>query len=149
MLNNVSWGQYFSGVILILVLYYLIITLIFYRDEIQSFLQPKISGTDAGQQKNHNADQTTNALSVPEAEQAADGLQVVVSDLRGILEAGKEASKEQLLEQLSQRLANYAGLRLPAFRAALSKFIIQHAESICGVILSEEELEEAWAGLPR
>lgn len=146
MLNNVSWGQYFASVILILILYYLVVALLFYRDEIQSLLQPKISPTGSGQQQKSNAD-TKDKLREPD--EAFDGLEVVISDLRGILEAGKEASKERLLGQLSGRLASYAGLRHPAFRAAINNYIVTHAKEISGAAFSEQELSAAWDRLPR
>jgi hypothetical protein len=144
MLNNVSWGQYFSGVILIVVLYYIFIALLFYRDEIQSLLQPKISFPGSGQLNYQKADHT---VTQKESDEATDGLQQVVSDLRGILEAGKEASKEELLRQFSHRLVNYAGLRLPAFRAAIANYIITQAKEICGVSFSEQELAAEWDAL--
>lgn len=80
-----------------------------------------------------------------------DELEAVVADLkRSVLEqAGKETSKNQLLVQLKQRLANYTGLRQPAFRTALNHFIMQNAKEICGVDFTEKELDAAWRELPR
>ena len=87
----------------------------------------------------------------PEAEHTFEELEGIVTDIRhSILEvAGKKVSKEELLNQLKLRLAFYGGLRLPAFRIALNNFIIQYAESICGVVFSEDELNAAWETLPR
>ncbi len=80
-----------------------------------------------------------------------DELERLVTEIRhSILDkAGKNISKEALLAQLSERLNNYGGLRQPAYRVALTNFIIEQSENICGVSFSEEELEEAWEKLPR
>jgi hypothetical protein len=44
--------------------------------------------------------------------------------------------------QLKERLASFAGLRQPACRVALTNYIVRYAKTFCGVVFSEQELEE-------
>ncbi|OJV52482.1 MAG: hypothetical protein BGO31_07480 [Bacteroidetes bacterium 43-16] len=78
-------------------------------------------------------------------------LEKLINDLRYniLVKVGKTATKEQLLEAISEKVANYDGLHHPAFRYALNNYIIHHTQNICGVKIEEEELEALWKGLPR
>lgn len=78
-------------------------------------------------------------------------LEKLINDIRFniLVKAGKTATKEQLLDAFSEKVANYDGLHHPAFRYALNNYIIQHTENICGVKIEEGELETLWKGLPR
>ncbi|GEM63901.1 hypothetical protein SF1_18830 [Sphingobacterium faecium NBRC 15299] len=78
-------------------------------------------------------------------------LEKLINDLRFniLVKAGKTATKEQLMEAFSEKVANYDGLHHPAFRYALNNYIIQYTEKICGVKIEEEELENLWNDLPR
>jgi len=146
MLSNVSWSEYLAAVVILLVLYYVIIGLKYYRKEITSLLSGKLPNKD---------NTSKNVLKSPEGRQqdapSFDELEAVVNDLRySILDkAGNPAIKAELLGQLKQRLASYAGLRRPAYRVAINNYIITHAKEICGVVFSESELEAAWEALLR
>ena len=78
-----------------------------------------------------------------------DALTQVASEIRhGILmEAGNQASKQELLTRLKAVLVHHGGLRTPASRGALNGFIVQQARALCGVEFSEEELEREWESL--
>ncbi|WP_157604488.1 hypothetical protein [Solitalea canadensis] len=80
-----------------------------------------------------------------------DELEKVVSNIRGsILEkAGKDVSKAELLKELKVKLTNYEGLHQPACRVAITNFMIKETKELCGVVLSEEELESVWETLLR
>ncbi|WEK17907.1 MAG: hypothetical protein P0Y49_13980 [Candidatus Pedobacter colombiensis] len=137
MLEAITWKTYLTVILLSVLIYYIMIGSIFYRTEIRNFL------------KRHNQKDDDNDSEGAEHFSSFDQLENVVKDIRhDILEkAGKTASKAELLGQLSERLANYDGLHQPAFRMALNNYIIQHGESICGVVFSEQELEAAWEKL--
>lgn len=140
--NGISWGTYLTVLVILVAAYYIIIGALYYKKEFRSLLSGK--GKSSG----------TNEKDEEEQEQGDslfDELEEVVLDIRSnILEqAGKSVGKADLLDQLKERLITYGGLRNPAFRVAVDNFIIKHAEEICGVVYSEEELEAAWGILPR
>jgi hypothetical protein len=143
MLSKFTWSDYVAVVAILGGAYYLIIAIRYYRKEMTGILSGKLKF------KQKISDGYTAPGELEEAD--FDELEAVVVDLkRSVLEqAGTSATKEQLLLQLKQRLANYDGLRQPAYRVAVNHYIMQHAQEICGVAFSEGELDAAWKTLPR
>lgn len=144
MLSHYSWGDYLLTVCVLTGTYYLVIGFIYFRRDMKlPFSKARLSSVHS-KEKNKSPESDRSEL-------LAEELEMVANDLRyAILEkAGKNASKPQLLDQLLSRLENYTGLRQPAYRVAISNYVIRHAKEICGVEFSAEELEEAWKTLPR
>ncbi len=146
MFKSITWSNYFTAVVILLALWYGIIILVYYRKELFNLLNGKY------QIPTRKKKQQTSEEDIPEeGEHTFEELEGIVTDIRHSIfeKAGNNAGKAELLMQLKARLANYGGLRQPAFRVAINNFIIQHAESICGVVFSEDELNEVWQTLPR
>ncbi|WP_316834992.1 hypothetical protein [Pedobacter nutrimenti] len=139
MLEGITWKAYLLVVGIAIVIYYIIIGCLYYRGEIKKLI------------KGRGADDFGAAAYEEESVSSFDELEEIVEDIKhGILEkAGKEANKEDLIRQISERVAGYDGLRQPAYRIALTNFIKQQSEDICGVTISEGELEAVWKRLPR
>ncbi len=138
-ITSISWKTYFSVIAIAVVIYYIIIVAIYYRQNIRKIIKGR-------QVLEYEIDENGSG-----SFSSFEELEELVEEIRhSILEqAGEGANKTELLRQISEKVANYDGLRLPAYRIALNNYIIQHAESICGVAYGEEELEEAWKRLPR
>jgi hypothetical protein len=148
MFKSITWSNYSIAVVILLALWYGIIVLVYYRKELFNLLNGKYKIPT----RKKIIKASDDAEDTPEEEEHTfEELEGIVTDIRHSIleEAGKEVSKDGLLTQLKKRLANYGGLRQPAFRLAVNNFIIQHAESICGVVFSEDELNAAWETLPR
>lgn len=143
MLSNVSWEQFLTGVSLLLLVYYAVIGYRYFRKDIHIFLSGKLHKRSEGV-----INDPESSVSHPDS---FEELEAIVADLRyAVIErAGKQISKENLLEQLNLRLTGYQGLQKPAFRLAINNAIIVHAKDICGVVLSEYELNSVWDTLPR
>lgn len=139
MLEEISWGTYLTAFAVLAAVYYAVVGVLYYRNEINGFLKGKFKDKDEA------VGDGPKAMEASGAKGGFDELEETVASLRNILEqAGKQASKEELLEQLNATLASYDGLRQPAFRNAIRNFIVINAESHCGIAFSEEELEAAW-----
>lgn len=136
MLGEISWGNYAAGAGAILCCYYGFVGLGYYREELRAILQ-------SGRKVTNDNTVTENTPAVSSEDNAAfEELEIKVSEINSILhDAGKEADKPVLLLQLSKVTANYDGLRKPAFKAAVFNHIIKSAKEICGVVISEAELE--------
>lgn len=144
MITHITWGQYWTAVITLSAIYYFLIALLFYRNEITGLLRAKINHHRSGESEVRAARQEKGPQT------GLDGLEPVVAGIKTILtEAGTDARKEPLLEAIKARVAGYDGIRNPAFRHAISQYVIRNAEHICGVGFGEEELEAAWDSLPR
>lgn len=134
MFHFITWEEYFISLAIILTVYYILLATFCYRMEIADLVK---GGTNYPEKN-------------PVENNGIEDLEKVVREVKGILEkAGKEVDKTELFEQLKQRLANFAGLRQPACRVALTNYITKQAETFCGVVFSEQELEEAWETLLR
>ena len=133
MLSNVSWGQYLAGAAILLLVYYLFYILKYHGKDLKN----KFSGKGR-----------LNKSVTPKGseENSIEELEMVVNDLRYAVfdKAGPGADKEQLLHRLQVRLSDYEGLKKPAYRVAINNSCIKQAKEICGVAISEEELNAAW-----
>lgn len=133
MLDQITWDQFLAVMAIALVAWYGTVLLAFYGREVKRWIMRKANRVSG------NGDSEAAPVEVHAGE-----LEQVAADLRGILErAGKEAGRQQLLSQLSARLASYAGLRQPAFRVALINLIIREAERLCDIRYSHEEVRRA------
>lgn len=136
MISELTWSQYLVGTGALLILYYLGVAGWYYRQEVKHLLMRKPA--------------VPESTSPPEEEEhdflSYDALKEVASQIRqGILEeAGNHAGKQALLMRLKAILASCGGLRQPASRGAINQYIIQQAESLCGIRFTEEELEQEW-----
>ena len=140
MISEITWSQYLLSAGVLLGLYYLAVLGRYYRQEVKQLLSGKAGAPlecpPPGEEEDH-------FLSYEE-------LKEVVSQLHhGIHEeAGKHASRQDLLIRIQAILANYGGLRQPASRDAINRYILRQAEEQCGVVLGEAELEAVWDALP-
>lgn len=141
MLHNISWSQYIITIGILMLLYYIAIILLYYRDEAIGFIRKGPTSISPGS--------NTNTEKATDREEIMDGLDSTVADLAGILEkAGTTLSRQELLRRLHHRLSSYAGLRHPAFRIAINNYIITHAKNLCKQTFSSEELNTTWDNGP-
>lgn len=178
MFSEISWSEYLRGATILLAVYYTAILLLYYQQEINGLLSGKfkreppvtpenLAPTSSSLPQAHSATkmglgaegqvaESGSAERFPEVNPVKDspsfdGLEQVLQGIRdGVLEkAGKNADKSELLSALKERLASYDGLRQPAFRIAISRYLEKYAKEICGVGFSVEELEVVWRSLLR
>lgn len=144
MLQQITWTQWIAVLLSITALYYLIYFVKFHWRQWMEKLNKETEEyeVDLFPDKTDQKDNDNSDL---------EELEAVVSSIKTdiLVVAGEEATKEILLEKISSKVANYGGLRLPAYRYALNNFIIQHAKTISGVEIEEDELEDLWKNLPR
>ena len=160
MFEEITWKEYLAFMAIAMITYYTVIGFLFHRNGININLKrvrkrdAEETGASAAPDEEEDHDEAAEEYAYrneeDKRENLFDELEEIVTDIRhSILEkAGKEADKDMLLMQLKSRVANYDGLRQPAYRVALNNFIIHHAESICGIVYSNEELDSAWDSIP-
>lgn len=145
MLQQITWAQYITVITILLVIYYGMYIYKYYLGNLNNLLN----------KAEENPDEEIYGFQIDDekkqAEELLNQLEVLVNRIRtGILEkAGTEATKEQLLTEIAQVVVSFGGLSQPAYQHALNNYIIEHAIRICGVEISEEDLEQTWNDLPR
>jgi len=145
MLQQITWTQYITALVILLVIYYLFYFIRFYRKRYVKFL-------DILDKEDTDEDHDNKIIKEKkDAEDLLGQLELLVNRIRtGILEkAGTEATKSEILSGVTQEVASFGGLGQPAYQHALNNYIIEHALKICGVEITEEELERTWNDLPR
>lgn len=139
MLEGITWSTYLTAIAVAMAVYYATIGMLYYRNEIHGLIKGKTKN------RNEAAGHAEEDTVATDPKSGFDGLQEVVASIRAILEqAGKEVSKEELLTQVNTKLANYDGLRQPAFRNAIRNFITINAKAYCEVDFTDDELESSW-----
>gem|GEM_PF-573532 len=165
-MSTISWYQYLIAVALIAGIYYIGLAASLFKGELKQILRRRSGRWEEAEEQmeeeghEEKESEENRYLESEEAytgeftnsdEQAAyEELETVVANLKSsILEAGKEVSKDQLLELFKETLADFSGLRNPAYQEAVNDLIIEGVKKNCGVVFSEEELNAAWETLPR
>lgn len=132
MLNGISFSTFLITVVAVLVCYYAVIIMIYYRKELHSFLNHRslVSSESIEQQELLTGD-----------EQMAELTDTVIRINTILDEAGKESEKPELLNKLKEELSRFSGLDMPAWKALLYHHVINETSLRCGVTISEEELD--------
>lgn len=137
MLSQITWSSYWIAVILLLVFYYLVIGLLYYRNDLSNSMKRHLESRTRAEDEQEEEE--------PSSQESFKELESIVANIKGTLEkAGKEANKEELLQSFGEILASYEGLEVPAFRVAINNYIIGHAEKSCAITFREEELNQYW-----
>ncbi len=144
MLQNISWGQYLSILILLVLIYYVWYFIKYYQDRIIKRLSKDKSDDDIEVYNPFTEEKPSEDLEIELLENMVNEIREFILD-----KAGKQADKNELAQQLESYVANFNGLHKPAFRYALTNYIIQQAEIKCGVVFEERELEAMWDKLSR
>ncbi|RWU08141.1 hypothetical protein [Pedobacter chitinilyticus] len=140
--KDITWGQYLMAAAVLITLYYVAVLLIYYRKEMLLRIRDRRATkteTDAWEEKTDDS---------PLGELMVD-LEGTIEDIAHMLEPGKQATKQELLNQLRSRVASFGGLGRPGYRYALNNYIIEKARENCGIAFSEQELEQEWENLSR
>lgn len=158
MLQSISWSAYFTSCIFFLVIYYVSVAVIYYREDLllkfnhRSALQqpPEITPIKKMDEKEYQPKLATGpevnseneleaATNLPELEQAAkDELQAFT------IAAATQYNKATLLTALKKILKRYAVLKNSPYQKSISNLLTQECKNNCATDLSEEEAEQLW-----
>ena len=136
MFQSITWGQYFTTIIITAGLYYLAIAAIYFRSELITMLQRKKA--------------VVPVTPVPAKENKADLFSVsgdVKTALQQLFEQAAERRwiKEELLMGLCNVLKQFPELKGTAFQSAMNNYISVEATTQCEIELNEPELHKIWS----
>jgi hypothetical protein len=128
MLQNISWLQYFTILLVATILYYFFLWLIVFKGKL-NFL-PAL----------------TNRMSAIQGEDTPDEMltsaQFIMDELRPLFP--NRSNKNELILALHLELKRYAGWDDPSFRDTINRFIIDESQSKCSIRLGEDDLRALW-----
>ncbi|RPD39334.1 hypothetical protein [Chitinophaga barathri] len=135
MLENVTWTQFFIGVGVMLLVYYLFVFFKYFNQH-----RLLVSGTvtnDASKREDSNdalAEETIAA-----AEELSDRIAESIA-----YAADTKMRKDELLQRLRAEISDFPTLDTPAFREGIKNVILSETDRNGSVTLSEREVNELW-----
>jgi hypothetical protein len=127
MLQNVSWSQYFTILLVATVLYYFFLWLIVFKGKL-NFI-PSLANRNITQGEDTPDEKLTTA-------------QFIMDELRPLFP--NRGNKNELIQALQSELKRYAGWDDPSFRETINRFIINESQSKCSIRLGEDDLRVLW-----
>lgn len=145
MLNNISWGSYWTALTILAILYYALIVLLFYWHDLQQMLSAKgrlltsgssQSGDFAKEGISNNDD--GNDLPVE--------VQSFTQEVGAYLEQAKYAGalKEEILFGAKQILKKYPSLKSSEYQEGINNLLLFESKNKCAIHLNNEELRQVW-----
>jgi hypothetical protein len=157
MFRNISWSSYLSITAAITAIYYFLIAMIFYRNEItkiffsgssQSTYTPSktqrnnlIINSDKGSELEYKSEQNEK-----EDEMQSSTVHQLINELNKIFKKSSEKKylKEELILAIQLTLKNYLSLKETPFLGAINSLIELESQSQCSIYLNEDEMELLW-----
>ena len=129
MLENISWSQYFTWLVVATLLYYLFLWLIVFRGKL-NFLPALSNPRPSFLQGEDSPDEMLTSA------------QFIMDELRPMFPSC--TNKNELMLSLQGELKRYAGWDDPSFRDTINRFIINESQSKCSIRLEAEDLRVLW-----
>ena len=154
LLHQISWHQYLIVILVTAIIYYLVITLRYYRPELQN-LQRRVSGDKLGEQlqalQYQPAEEEAPSASVQSPGERPYHVEMIsnVDFLAGELKAcitraaDKPFAPAVLIPQLKQILLEYQSIAVSE-RPTINHLIVDECEKTGTALLTEEEVDQWW-----
>jgi uncharacterized protein YbjQ (UPF0145 family) len=148
MFNNISWAGYLYVIFIIAVIYYAVILLVYYRNEIAKIFN-KIKDRVSGDYNSTSFEMEQWAIDIMETA-AEDGDQNAIQELLLNIQsvtkvsASKHFPKDELLSSIQLLLQVYSSLASTMLGNKINHFVKAVCLHYCSVHLSEEEVSALW-----
>ncbi len=167
MITQISWASYFTAIVIIIVIYYLSICFIYYKDEIKQIILGNSKWAFNKQPSNQTGHPNRSFEQNPENEDS-ESFQQELTDEKSINEvpqgelfpllnqlgqeikmqfevaARKGYVKEETVMAVQLVLKKYPGVKATPFEAVVKNYILNEFVNYCSIHLSEEELNRLW-----
>jgi len=143
MLQGISWGGYWTFVLLITAGYYLVVYLFYFRAE--GFLK-KLNPLNISSKERYRI---TEDEGLQNKEAAEDSLfNACLDELNAFFDNQKKsrAIKREVINSLRMVLQKYPSIEISGYKDCLSNLIATQCQSICSIHLSSDELRDLWLG---
>ena len=131
MLNNISWGSYWSALTVLLFFYYAYLLLRYYRKDIAG----RLAITPRIQLDKEIEDGTPSTI-----------IQAINDEIIAYLEQAshERTMKQELVFALRKIALKYKSVRNSQYLSAINNLIHVECGNKCGIHLSEEEIRQVW-----
>jgi hypothetical protein len=143
MLSSISWSQFLTAIIILLISYYCIIAGLYYRIEIFSLFKTnpvKPNPTDLPMEIN-TANEKQDLFS-------NEKIKLLMQELNSLLMAAVKTKtiREELIMALQMLFRDYSDLKDQPITSELNQLIKNECKNICSITLSDVELKMLWNG---
>lgn len=160
MLQSISWQTYFTSCIFLLVVYYVAVAVVYYRQDLlsklnnQSTFQQSIEIPQAKefdhkdyQPKVEEGPEINNGNYLPEANDYSELAESAKDELQAFtMAAATQYSKPELTIALKKILKRYVALKASSFQLSINNVITHECKNNCSTELSDDEVAELWNG---
>ena len=149
MINSISWASYLYAISIILVIYYVVVLILYFRNDLLDyFVASKARLNRSSTPQNTEVHNSGTQKSEPnfKTEDEKDSIQELFSNIQSIVKtaASRNFPKEELLLSLQLRLKHQDGLNDSTLRGIINNNIIEACEHHCSIHLTEEEINALW-----
>lgn len=147
MVNNISWGSYWSVLAILTILYYAYILLVYYGSELRNRLAGKSSVLPARHFKS-SSPLARHDHHVGGADELLPVMQSLTDEVSAYLEqaAYSKAGKPEVLFALQQMVKRYPVICNTSYQESINKLLQFEAENKCAIHLNEVEIKQVWMG---
>lgn len=149
MLNNISWASYVYAITIIVIIYYALVLIFYYRNDLSYLLRKKTNRSRSVQTNLYsgrveNDLEKNNDLSIDSGQD--DSLGPLLSNLQALIKNGaaRNFPREELLLSLQLKLQQDAALKDSIDKDSISNFIISECKNYCSIHLSGDEVSALW-----
>jgi hypothetical protein len=151
MFSNISWQEYWTLIVVITLVYYLLVYLVCLRTGLQLSSQKQVINLDSSAKEENQPilfEIDNPGLEQGVRESGGPVIQACMDELNSFFEnQGKtKAAKAEVMFALHTILQKYPSLRKSDYKEPITNVIATQCENICSVHLSAEELKGVWFG---
>lgn len=153
MLSSISWSQFLVSLIWLVVIYYCLVALLYYRTEILGLFKSRQSKQIVFEQESKFQDGALsgnewNVSDGKENVQATGKVHELMAALKSLLATAVKAKtiKEELVMALQMLLRDYPDLKELPIVTEINQQIKKDCQNICSITLSDAEIRMLWNG---
>ena len=162
MIEKISWATYATALVLIVLIYYIVIALLYFRKEISALsngLQKRLLNRAIANQKSSFTDKQTissppfNSNAGPAfSKESSDNSNIsieafdLVEKIKDaiLLYSERQYIKEEIITGIQLLLKEYSQLKYSAYTDSINNIIIKECETHCSIRLEDDEVKLLW-----
>jgi hypothetical protein len=149
MVNNISWASYLYAISFILVIYYIVVLILYYRNDLQKyFLKSRESFNSPSTNRTAKVEKNEAQIIEPRInnEHKNGSIEKLLSNIKSLIKtsASRKFPREELLLSLQLELKNQSAFQDSTYRDIINNYIIEACENYYSIHLSEEEVSALW-----
>jgi len=152
MLSKISWSQYLTTVLAILVLYYLYVFIRYYASDLQKgpgqrkqpvpdAVTPYTNTTEA-EEPSYQSTQTTSEI----ADDSFEKIELLIEELKQYMEVESKSLlvNDNVAQDLKQIVGKYHSLKYTPYKSAINELILAECSKYGLATLDESDMEGLW-----